>query len=449
MFRMGSTCDEASAAFAERNAKEGRAFDNVVWSFEARWACNLRSDSVGFGHPHHPFKWHVIGLGDTFENMASLSLSPHMLEWAANKVGLSLDELAVRVAAPTKKAQFISGQLTATQAERVASISKVPFGYLFLKQPPEIPRPYLPDLRQLQEADPLSDDFYNVLRDVMRKQEWFADYLHRGEAEGPAFVGKYSNRRLSADLLTTVAGEIAQALALTPQSRQQHATPEAFYSFLSQRLEAAGILVFKSGIVGANTRRPLSVGQFRGFALVDALAPVIFVNGADWPSAWTFTLIHEAAHIWFGESGVSNISASTASAPTGDIEVACNRIAAEVLTPHEEFVAQWRSVDASHLKILSRHFRVSQLVVARRALDLGLIDKGAYAAAANASRLVAEADSSGGDSYRSMPIRNSKRLTKAVVARAMAGDLLLRDAGSLLNTTPRSVVELARRFDAE
>ena len=87
---------------------------------------------------------------------------------------------------------------------------------------------------------------------------------------------------------------------------------------------------------------------------------------------------------------------------------------------------------------------MSRLVIARRALELGKIDQAGYDALASAP--VAQPRASGGGSaYRTIPTRNSKRLTSALVKSALAGETLLREAASLLSVRPETVMELGRR----
>src|SRR6185369_8679624 len=97
------------------------------------------------------------------------------------------------------------------------------------------------------------------------------------------------------------------------------------------QIEALGVLIVVNGVVGNNTTRKLSPSEFRGFALCDAHAPFIFINGSDAKSAQMFTFAHELAHLWLGQDGVSNLT--DLQPGTADIERHCNATAAEFLIP--------------------------------------------------------------------------------------------------------------------
>ncbi|TXK93246.1 hypothetical protein BMR10_16300 [Methylococcaceae bacterium CS4] len=279
-----------------------------------------------------------------------------------------------------------------------------------------------------------------MLDDVLRKQDWYLEYLQEQGAEKLAFVGKYPfSRQLEVEAIAT---DIVETLDLTEQERKQCKDYKDFFSLLSIKAEKIGILVFKSSIVQSNTRRSLSVNEFRCFAIADPLAPLIFINGKDSEAAWIFTLAHEIAHIWLGESGVSDIPVKKQ--PDNKVEVLCNRIAAEILTPRKQFLKSWNETKMPDFTQLSKYFNVSQLVIARRAFDLGKINWQTYQDIAEKSK--ARKAAGGGDAYRNYPIRNSKRFTKAIVTQAMSGHTMLREVASLLNVKPDTVMELSKRL---
>jgi Zn-dependent peptidase ImmA (M78 family) len=110
--------------------------------------------------------------------------------------------------------------------------------------------------------------------------------------------------RVTDDVVRTAAS-IRQALGFDVEERRQLPTwTEALRRFIEQA-DSLGILVMVSGVVGSNNRRRLDPGEFRGFALTDPLASLVFINGADTKAAQMFALAHELAHVWLGQTAVS------------------------------------------------------------------------------------------------------------------------------------------------
>ncbi|PRX32226.1 Zn-dependent peptidase ImmA (M78 family) [Paraburkholderia sp. BL18I3N2] len=369
----------------------------------------------------------------------TLNLSPEVLHWAANQVGDSLEDIA-RTISKRSADKIIAGHLTPSQAVKFAAAARVPFGYLFLPRPPAPRvRPELVDFRTIHAAaTPLSRDFFEVYDDVKFKLAWYKDFLEREGAEPLAFVGQGRRQSLGS---VQLAANIRQGLQLDSGAMAKASTPEDLFGYLAGRVEATGILVFKNGIVGNNTSRPLSVAEFRGFAISDPVAPAVFINGRDAPAAWMFTLMHEVAHIWQGDSGVSDAATTS----VNNDERFCNAVAAEVLVPSVEFTALWEKTNGNlteRLNAMRRHFKVSLLVLARRALEFRFIDESLYRDVYLTSQKSASKaeDSGGGNFYATLAVRNSKKLAKRVASLATSGNISLREAGQLLNTNPNNVV---------
>lgn len=369
-----------------------------------------------------------------------LALSPSVLDWAARQVGASLGDVARKISVRSTE-KIVSGLLTPAQAEKFSRLTNTPFGYLFLSSPPQERNLPIVDFRSLHDSDPVGNDFYAVYDDVRYKQDWFKEYLNSVGAAPRGFVGRFAHGVVSA---TKVAEDMRFELGLDVQAMRLTRNADELYGLIASAAERAGILVFKNGVVGNNTHRPLSVSQFRGFAIADALAPAIFVNGADAKAAWLFTLAHELAHIWFGDSGVSDTNPQSSHRN----EAKCNAVAAEFLVPRKDFTALWESMTARSLeeKLVEtkRAFKVSNVVSARLALELGFISASAYRSVYQSSR--AASQESGGDFYRTLGSRNGKLFSERVATLAVSGKISLREAGRLLNTSPSKVVNYYERY---
>ena len=217
-----------------------------------------------------------------------------------------------------------------------------------------------------------------------------------------------------------------------------------YFSELIRAAEAVGILVMRSGIVGSNTHRKLQVSEFRGFAISDELAPVIFINSSDADTARLFTLIHELAHIWIGKSGISNGSHNQ----NAEDEIYCNGVAGEFLVPTAIFRQLWDEELGlrPNLAPIAARFHVSKLVVVRKALDSGYITNDEYREYYTTElEAFRNRGGSGGNYYASTGAKNSTKFSSAVVTEALSGRLLLRDAGGLLGISPNSIKTDARK----
>lgn len=309
----------------------------------------------------------------------------------------------------------------------------------------------IPDFRTLPEArnQPPSVDLLETIYLCQQRQSWYRDYA-RLQGELPvAFIGSAT----LAEPPANVAARMRQQLGFDIEARRQMGTwTEALREFIRQA-EDAGVLVMVSGIVGSNTHRPLNVSEFRGFALADEWAPLVFINGKDSKAAQMFTLAHELAHLWLGASGVSDSEARIA--PDEQTEHWCNAVAAELLAPLEAVREALVDNDplADTVQQLARRFKVSTLVILRRLFDAGRIDRETLNATwqAEQERLKRLAPTgSGGDFYNTLGAHVGKRLARAVIVSTLEGQTPFTDAFRLLGVRKsRTFYEEARRLGVQ
>jgi len=380
--------------------------------------------------------------------MNRIEIEPTMLRWACERAGYQPSHLANRV--PQLPA-WLRGEKRPTlkQLERLADVTHTPLGYLFLPAPPEEPLP-IADFRTVggEGRTTPSPDLLDTLYLMQRRQAWLRESLVEGEAEPLAFA---SSAGLD-DRPEDIGREMRRALGLTDGwGAGVRSWPEAV-SELRRAIEQLGVMAVINGVVGNNTHRKLDVQEFRGFALTDPHAPLVFVNGADAKSAQMFTLAHELAHVWLGSEGLSGFDGLF---PGGtEVEDWCNRAAAELLVPAQELSARWREMrrDESPFERLARAFKVSPVVAARRVLDLGLIDRETFFAFYNeyvGRERPQEARGGGGDFYNNQNTRVGELFATQVARAALEGRIGFKEAYDLTGLTGTTFEKYASRLGVE
>lgn len=359
-----------------------------------------------------------------------VAVSPELLRWARERARLDPIELTARFPKlPAWEAHAL--QPTLRQLEEYARATHAPIGFFFLPEPPQEPLP-IPDFRTMagRAVTRPSPNLLDMIYVCQERQDWYRDFVTVGGYSPLDFIGSCTTQTPPEE----AAAAMRRRLGFDLEARRQCATwEEALRRFIEQA-DQIGVLVMVSGVVMNNNTRKLDPEEFRGFALADPMAPLVFINGADSKSAQMFTLAHELAHLWLGASALSDVSVS---GNTDNLtERWCNQVAAELLVPlsalHATLTAD-EALDAT-LRRLIREFKVSSLVVLRRLLDAHYLSRSQFnqAYAGELARLAAVSRGSGGDFYATTRSRISRRFGRALVESTLEGRTLYRDAFRML-----------------
>lgn len=365
--------------------------------------------------------------------MTRVSVRPELLRWARERSRVELPALERKF---PKLKEWESGETAPTlkQLDSFARATYAPVGYLFLQQPPFESIP-IPDFRTIanQEIGKPSPNLLDTIYICQDRQQWYKEFMQSTQELPLAFPGSMT----VATPITHAAEVIRSTMGIDLDARRNCPTwTEALRMFIA-KADASGILVMCSGVVLNNNRRHLDPKEFRGFALADDRAPLIFVNGADSKSAQMFTLAHEIAHIWLGSTALSDVAVNTKS--NIEAERWCNQVAAEILIPltsvRDELAFNPDAPLLELIKKLTRTFKVSSLVVLIRLFDAGYLNSDAFRKAyddevARLSDL--PRPGGGGDFYLTTAARVSKRFARALLESTFEGRTLYRDAFRML-----------------
>lgn len=371
-----------------------------------------------------------------------VDVAPGLFRWARQRSGRNVSDFS----AFPKLAEWEAGasRPTMRQLEGYAQATHTPIGFFFLPTPPVEQLP-IPDFRTLGDRPVLTPtpDLLDTVYACEQRQEWYRDYALANSYDTVDLAGSLSE---DVDPLEA-ATRLRDALGFGLARRVDFGNWTEALGGLIEHAESVGVLVMVNGVVGTNTHRRLNPDEFRGFALVDEYAPVVFVNGADTKAAQIFTLAHELAHVALGGSGVSRPDLAELEQATNVTERWCNQVAAELLVPIESVRQEFTGADdlTTELDRLARFYKVSTLVVLRRIFDAGLMPRDLYRSAYSdeLERVLdlAANRGSGGNFYYTQPVRVSKTFARALISDTREGRTLYRDAFRMLGSRKFSSFE--------
>lgn len=308
-------------------------------------------------------------------------VNPVILRWARETAGLNVEEAAEKIGLNAARGVTGSERLTMLEAGKVepsrplllkmAGLYRRPILTFYLANPP-VAAARGEDFRTLPAGFAQRDAALvdTLLREVRARQDMVRAVLEaEDEADRLGFVGSLEGQRDP----QVIAAAIQRALGFDLQTFR-HGNQRKGFAYLRGCAEAAGIFVLLIGNLGSH-HSALNVELFRGFALADPIAPFVVINDQDSEQAWSFTLLHELAHIWLGQTGLSGGRLNNA------IETLCNDVAGRILLPTGEITTETSLVGASQDRVVARISaiaetrQVSHSMVAYKLYREGIIDQ--------------------------------------------------------------------------
>ena len=371
-------------------------------------------------------------------------ITPNVLKWARESAKMSEETAAAKASVTIDKLQeWESGtsKPTIKQAQTLAKAYKRPFALFFL---PEIPRDFQPlqDFRK-SGSKTLTTSSIFIIREIQQKQAWISDAYADNDEIVLSFVGRFTIN----DNPQVVAQNILKTLDIHPA----HYKSESPIKEWIDAAETKGIFVSRTSFI--HSRLKLDSDELQGFAISDSYAPFVFVNSDDWNAPQLFTLLHELAHIWIAETGISNdvepeIKNKEKFHP---VELFCNEVAANALMPKDIVLNFGTQIYQNSKDVFktAKLLGVSSFALIVRALNLGLISIPVYQKLkkqtdidfaeylkreAEKKAKQKEKDNPGGPNYFLLQLnRNSRLFTQTVLDAFRGGSIEPTLASNLLN----------------
>lgn len=371
-------------------------------------------------------------------------ITAKVFKWARESARMTEAIAASKVAVSVEKLRgWENGKdyPTIRQAQSLAKAYRRPFALFFL---PDVPTDFQPlqDFRKTGSKE-LSTSSIFIIREIQQKQAWISEVNEENVVNRVPFIGKFTIK----DNPVLVANDILATLKINPL---KYSSSNPIIEWID-KAESNGVYISRTSFI--HSRLKLDSNEIQGFAIADSYAPFIFINSDDWNAPQLFTLVHELAHLWIAETGISNdVEPSFISA--GDknpIELFCNEVAANALMPRT-FLDGLDSKAFDHAKEVFKNARligVSSFALLVRALNLNLISFSTYKQLKHFAdveynafltreeakkRKQKEKDKSGGPNFFLLQLnRNSRLFTQTVLDAFRGGAIEPTMASNLLN----------------
>lgn len=378
----------------------------------------------------------------------NVNIQPEILKWVLEQI--QEENIGSKLVENIK--QWLDGTKTPTfnQIESLSKKSCIPLGYFFLQTPPKESVKLLEyrTVNSMHLATP-SRNLIDTIHEMENIQDWMRSYREELGYEKLEIAG---SMRGVTDAIV-IADKIRKDLGLKNAWYKECKDARESFNYIRRCLEACGVIVMMSGVVGKNTHRALDVEEFRAFALADEWAPLIFINTADSLGAKLFSLIHEIAHIWIGENDLYNDRLNRIDG-VSRIEIVCNAVAGEILVPAKAFREKWMEVSAyedvsAAITAFARYFHCGESVIARKAFDSKKISKEIYVqivkkAIDHFNGMKQNNDKSGGNYYNTMGSRLDGCFVRALCESVNMGRTSYTEAYRLTNTSRKTFSDVVQ-----
>lgn len=309
--------------------------------------------------------------------MVKAPVNPDVLRWARESANLTIDEVTIKVKkSPEVIVSWENGvdSPSYAQLEKLAyDVYKRPMAVFFFPNPPkedDTKKSFrtIPDsefnrlpstlIRQIRKARVKQENLYELCNEVNPSQAQLLSGL----------------KGLNDYELKELASAIRDYLKISLNIQKGWDTVETALENWRNAFEDVGVFVFKEAFRN---------DDFSGFCLYDKVFPLIIINNSMPKTRQIFTLFHELGHLLFETSGIDRLNDDFINIlPEQDrnIEILCNRLAAEILVPSDDFDASVRGIKADEASVtkLAATYKVSREVILRKLLDRGIVNEATY-----------------------------------------------------------------------